>query len=130
MRDWRRSEQVDVIFALTLPLILLVSPLGWLYYFPFLFLGVLIVWRLSAELDSKLAWRAALLGALAVTAIPRVLESARSMNSAYLWFFGGAVYNYALLTVLIVSVGVIWQVSRRRGCVNKPFDSQQMAGAV
>lgn len=113
VRGWHRSDRVDVLFALTLPAMLMISPLGWLYYFPFLVIGFVVVWRLSAESACKRIWKAILLGVVFVTAIPRALESASSMNSPYSWFFGGAIYHYALLVLMVVTAGVVWQASRR-----------------
>lgn len=113
VKRWFRSDQVDVLFAMTMPAMLLISPLGWLYYFPFLFLGFLVTWRLSAQLKSRRFIEMTLLGLLAVTAIPRALEPARTMNSAYFWFFGGAIYHYALLVLLVATAVAVWQASRR-----------------
>lgn len=107
-----RSLRVDLLFALLLPSMLLVSPLGWLYYFPFLLLGGLLVWRMSALLVHVPMLRGGLLALLLLTAVPRALEPAQDMSSAYFWFWAGALYHYALLALWALTTIVGWRVSR------------------
>lgn len=110
-QKWVRGERVDILFALVVPAMLLISPLGWLYYFPLLGISGAVIWCLSRELSFGRYFRYVILAVAAITAIPRVLEPARAMNGELSWFWGGAVYNYSLL-VFFVAVSVsVWFAS-------------------
>lgn len=102
VRNWGRESQADVVFALVTPAMLLLSPLGWLYYFPLLFIALTVIWRLSLGLVGARYIRGGLLVIVMVTAIPRALEPARAMNDALSWFWSGAIYNYALIAFFVV----------------------------
>lgn len=80
--------------ALTLPLMLLLTPLGWLYYFPLLFLSAVILWRESAALTKPGRLRGGLVLALMLSAVPQVM-SAASQESPSLWreFKSGLTYT-------------------------------------
>lgn len=106
-----RGARVDALFALVVPAMLLLSPLGWLYYFPLLAISCVVIWRLSRELTFGRYLRYAILAVAAITAIPRVLEPARAMNSEFYWFWGGAVYNYALLAFFVMVSVSVWFAS-------------------
>lgn len=110
-RRWVRGERVDILFALVVPAMLLISPLGWLYYFPLLGVSGAVIWCLSRGLSFGRYFRYAILTVVAVTAIPRVLEPARAMNSELYWFWVGAVYNYALLVFFVVASVSVWFAS-------------------
>ena len=101
VRNWERELQADVVFALVTPAMLLLSPLGWLYYFPLLFIALTVIWRLSFGLAGARYIRGGLLVIVMVTAIPRALEPARAMNDALSWFWSGAIYNYALISFFV-----------------------------
>lgn len=119
-REWSRGARVDILFALIVPAMLLISPLGWLYYFPLLCAGFAVVWRLSGALKSVHCARVALLMLLVLTSIPRVLEPARVMNDAYFWFWGGAIYSYALITYFLVVLAVAWRLSAPFSEIHRP----------
>lgn len=110
-RRWVRGERVDILFALVVPAMLLISPLGWLYYFPLLGVSGAVIWCLSRGLSFGRYFRYAILAVVAITAIPRVLEPARAMNSELYWFWVGAVYNYALLVFFVVASVSVWFAS-------------------
>lgn len=94
-----RLAYADVFFALAVPAILLVSPLGWIYYFPLLCLTVPVMWRMNKILPNGRSCILMLGIGAALTLIPRDLLSSSSMNSAYVWFWEAAGFHYALLVV-------------------------------
>ena len=54
---WPRHSEIsrsrfDALFALTLVAMLLISPLGWMYYFPALLIALVVAWQASEELPS------------------------------------------------------------------------------
>ena len=42
----------DALVALTIPAMLLLSPLGWNYYFPLLIISFVVIWNLTADLPN------------------------------------------------------------------------------
>lgn len=78
------ARTLNLGLALTLPLMLLLTPLGWLYYFPLLFLSAVILWRESTALARPEWLRGGLVFALMLSAVPQVM-SAASQESPSLW---------------------------------------------
>lgn len=78
------ARTLNLGLALTLPLLLLLTPLGWLYYFPLLFLSAVILWRESAVLTKPGCLRGGLVLAVMLSAVPQVM-SAASQESPSLW---------------------------------------------
>lgn len=70
------ARTLNLGLALTLPLMLLLTPLGWLYYFPLLFLSAVILWRESGALAQPEWLRGGLVLALMLSAVPQVMSAA------------------------------------------------------
>lgn len=94
-----RTLQADRVFALTLPAMLLLSPLGWIYYFPLLFITLVVVWNLAVPLPKHRIYRLILILGVAPTVIPTALIPSADMNTPIDWFFGAGVYFYTLLII-------------------------------
>lgn len=95
----------DTIFSLSLPAMLLISPLGWLYYFPLLLVSVLIGWQPSVSMKKIWFHRASLMFFLSFCSIQYSLQPARSMTGATEIFGNGSFYFYQLifLTLILIS---------------------------
>ncbi len=109
----RPSERrFDLGFCLTLVLMLLISPLGWLYYFPLLLPVFVLVWNHTEPAEGS--WKGLgthrwlLIGAFVLSCIPKNLIAASELNSPLDWFVWGGVYFYSLLILagLLVTLSV------------------------
>jgi hypothetical protein len=92
-RDQRRN---DLTYSLALALMLLLSPVGWMYYFPIQFVGVLVFWRQTAAGQAR-ALRWALLPPWLLSNIPTVQHPAAELTDPLGWWTWNSVYFYALL---------------------------------
>jgi hypothetical protein len=97
---WRKTEQAstrrfDLLFALTLVVMLLASPLGWMYYFPYLIIPFLVAWLIVKE-----SGRRGLAGLLIVgwvlSTIPHQIVPSTEIQPVHTFLWGGS-YFYALL---------------------------------
>ncbi len=93
-RQLGEARTLHLGVALTLPLMLLLTPLGWLYYFPLLLLSAVILWRESAALAKPGRLRGGLVFALMLSAVPQVMSAAGQEKSS-LWreFKSGLTYT-------------------------------------
>ena len=51
------SDRFDLVFSLALVQMLLISPYGWLYYFPMLILPMIVAWRISEKYHFGLKYK-------------------------------------------------------------------------
>ena len=109
-------------FALSLALMLLLSPLGWIYYFPILFIALLLLWRETQTQGQRLT----LVLAGLMSGIPQLIANAdfywpalwRSYTQTgpqttdtYYWFQIPELHTLALLLFAILPVWIVY--SRR-----------------
>jgi hypothetical protein len=79
---------------------LLISPLGWMYYFPLLLLPFLIIWRIANQYkQSKLAKVAIV--AWMLSTIP-ILQNSTAGGNILVILSQGGVYFYSLLILISV----------------------------
>jgi hypothetical protein len=88
----------DLPLAVAVPVMLLVSPLGWMYYFPFLLLPLAVLWRASLGLKDRRTIRLLLVVAWLLSAVPNPAIPPRDIggNPAIIFIRSG-VYFYTLL---------------------------------
>ncbi len=91
------AAQFDVGFAGTIVAMLLISPLGWMYYFPLLLIPGAVLWRLSEDLASRRRWQAGVALAWLLSTVPHLLVPAAQFNNPVEWFTFAGAYFYALL---------------------------------
>jgi hypothetical protein len=113
--SWPRAGEplpaaFDLGFGLTLGLMLLVSPLGWVYYLPLMLIAVAGAWRVSGPLK----W--ALVAAWILSTIPTPVLQAVEVNDSLSWFTWASVYFYAALAFTLALGLVMWRL--RRGGAN------------
>lgn len=102
----------DWLLALSLPAMLLISPLGWLYYFPMLVFTVLVLWRSSSGMPHPTAFRSALVATLALSSVPSLLIPAKEMSDPLDWFGPTGVYTVALVQFLALAALPVCHASR------------------
>jgi len=94
------TNGVDALFALGLPVALLTSPLGWVYYFPVLTLSGFIAWQHTSHAADPRPLRLALLLPVVMSVVPISLKPSPSPLSPTLWYGVDAWYFYSLLIAL------------------------------
>ena len=106
------ADRFDASFSLASIAMLLISPYGWIYYFPILFIPVIVMWHISERLGTRLWYKILLAAAWVLSSIPTSLVAAEDIakDQAHLWFFtSGGFYFYSLL----IFAGVSWSMLRR-----------------
>lgn len=98
------QQDADVLMALGLPTALLVSPLGWAYYFPMLALSWAILWQRTAALPETRSWRMGLLLPLALSMATIVMRSSPRPETPTVWWGIDSIYCYALLGLLALGL--------------------------
>lgn len=94
--DPPNSQRDDLTFSLALALMLLLSPVAWIYYFPIQFVGVLVFWRATAQHElRKLRW--GLLPAWLLSNIPTAQHQVAELTDPLGWWTWNSIYFYALV---------------------------------
>lgn len=109
LEDHDRAVQADALLALAIPAMLLISPFGWVYYFPLLSISILISWIFSESFPNRRSYRIILAFAVAMTAIPSVIIQSQDMNNPLYWLQNAAPYFFALLMIFVISAITIRQ---------------------
>ena len=107
------QERADLLISLCLPAMLLLSPLGWLYYFPLLLPCVLILLRAATSMANPQQYRIALLATLLLSTMPNWFIPAKDMNDPLDWFGASGIYTIALLQFFALAAIRAYQISRR-----------------
>ncbi|MEQ1531745.1 MAG: glycosyltransferase family 87 protein [Methylococcales bacterium] len=106
-----RKLRADTLMALTIPAMLLLSPLGWMYYFSLLFINVLVVWNLTAELANGRIYRLLLLLVTIPTLPARPLSY--SVHTPRVWFWDAGVFFYLLVFMFSVTAFLAYQACNK-----------------
>lgn len=103
----------DETMAVAIPITLLLSPLGWLYYFPLLAISWVAWCRLPASSPHKpTTYAAALL--LLITAIPQTFTDAPSIEKGISWLWHPPIYTQALCFFLVTLISGIHANTKMR----------------
>ena len=119
MRVARRAAALDSrrlgdsVFATSIPAMLLVSPLGWLYYYPLLFVAALSAWRLAEGARQPRLVRMAVSAAMLASCAFHDFVASWEMNDPVDWFLGAGVYHYALVAMLAAAAVAAREASGR-----------------
>lgn len=101
-RGETRSEKADLLAAASIPAMLLISPLGWLYYFPLLLLTVTVLGQRLRPRDGWQWW--AWLGGMGLSCVPSWLIKSEDMNNPLDWFGAPAVYMVSLMILFALAI--------------------------
>lgn len=91
------QTKCDLDFSLTLTLMLLISPLGWIYYFPLLFIPCITLFRIADQGYQTLTLRLLTCLVIILTSVPYPLILPKHIIGASTIFLNAGVYFYALL---------------------------------
>ena len=108
------SDRFDLVFSLALVEMLLISPYGWIYYFPILIFPLIIAWTVSEKYHFGIIYKILIVCAWALTTIPTrfIWAEELRMNQMIICFTSAGIYFYGLLLfsgILIVLLNKINQ---------------------
>lgn len=97
--DIQGEQKLDLDFSVIIVGMLLLSPLGWIYYFPLLSIPLLILWQFSKKGIYPIALPLFLMACLFLSNIPISLFSSDQINAAnvYRLFLGSLLYFLVLM---------------------------------
>ncbi len=106
-----RVDRSDLVFSLALVEMLLISPYGWLYYFPILILPVIMAWKFVKSNNFNRLFKIFIIFIWALTTIPTPLIWAEDvrMNQPIIWFTSAGIYFYALLALTGLLVTLLYK---------------------
>lgn len=108
--EGNRSKLPDVIYGGTIPSMLLLSPLGWLYYFPLLIISLAIYCRNLRAVPSKRLYILFMLLALSMSSLPSSLVPACDVEGSVInVFFRYSLPFYSLIMLFITMLVVLWK---------------------
>lgn len=112
--DRLESDRFDLVFSLALVQMLLISPYGWLYYFPILILPMIVAWRVSEKYHLGNIYKIIIVFSWALTTIPTPLIWAEDlrMNQPIIWFTSAGIYFYALLIISGIFSGLLYKINK------------------
>ena len=101
-REPSRLVCFDLGFGLTMIAMLLLSPLGWMYYFPLLAMPGYLVWQVSEQRGvGNAKW--CLLASWGLSTIPLAMVRAADVNNRATWLTLDSLYFYALMLMMVVA---------------------------
>jgi hypothetical protein len=111
-------QKVDLDFSVIITAMLLLSPLGWLYYFPFLSIPILILWQWAKTGIYPIALPIVLMACIFFSNIPISLLSSEQIHTtnALHVFFGSSFYFLVLIGLTSL---LFWLRYRLAGNVHK-----------
>ena len=112
----RSLQRFDLGYGLTLTVMLLASPLGWMYYFPLLVLPGYTLWSRTRH-GSMRPVRWGLFVAWGLSTIPTSMVRASDVNDPRRWLGSDSVYFYALFVLAIVVSAALVRVDPQSGGV-------------
>jgi hypothetical protein len=93
----------DLAFSTCIVLMLLISPLGWMYYFPFLLIPLTVIWRETRHLSEQGWVWFLLIPAWLLSSTPGTLVQFDHLGGDPLLILGwSGAYFYALLLLLVI----------------------------
>ncbi len=96
------GRKTDNLFALVIPAMLILSPLGWVYYFPLLVIPYLVLWEEFRGAQAR-TLRILLLFSVALAAIPNVLSLVNSWATAFELLTEDSRFFFSLALVAFLS---------------------------
>lgn len=110
-RSRSNLDGFDIGFSLTTVAMLLVSPLGWMYYFPMLLLPFVVLWRMGVKLEFSPSYRYGLLLIWLLSGFPtwNIFVDNRESANLYVGFVEGGLYFYSLIGLMCLLLLVSWR---------------------
>jgi hypothetical protein len=105
----------DLGFSMALIAMLLISPYGWIYYFPCLILPLVVYWRVTSGTPHRRVYHTSICVVWALSSWPTPLISPESikMNNPVIWFTAAAYYHYALVAFALILTVLTMQLNKQ-----------------
>jgi hypothetical protein len=120
--DGEESDlRFDSGFMLTLPLILLISPLGWMYYFPILLLTFVTLWHWIPQYGFPRRWRTLLIVSFGLSTVP-------ALHILPVTTIDRLIYSEVFFLSLLLLAYLSWRVTFELGVPKPredPFDPRR-----
>jgi hypothetical protein len=107
-RGQAQRQQADMLVTLMVPTVILVSPLGWLYYLPWLLLPLTVCWLERRRLPHGVWWALAFVAVLAVACMPTDIKAIPTPLNPTRWWGVDATYAYVLVACWGIGVALVW----------------------
>ncbi len=101
-RGWPPPEKADLLAAASIPAMLLISPLGWIYYFPLLLITITVLGARPGQGGNWRPWACS--GAMALSGIPSWLIRSKDLNDPLDWFGAPAMYMFSLILLFVMVI--------------------------
>jgi alpha-1,2-mannosyltransferase len=128
LKDPRQG--IDVAVAGVIPLMLLVSPLGWLYYFPVVWIAVAAVFVATRSLTSRRRWRLLAVATLVFTGFPYPSVLTKDAGESLGSLLATTADTASLLVIFAIVVGAAWRISRCANALENSMDYPARAYSV
>lgn len=110
LKEEEPIDRFDLIFSLAIVGMLLISPYGWVYYFPLLIIPASVAWKVSQRINDGYFYRLLIIISWCLSSIPTGIIAAENIpvNQPKIWFFTDAAYYfYALLLFSGILIGLL-----------------------
>lgn len=121
------KDSADIIFSITVPAMLLLSPLGWMYYFPLLLLSVSILWVAAEMYSNPRLVRLLIVFAILLSATPSALIPMKMLDNPKAWFVDAGVYFYSVAMLFALSVAGSIKQTRVSNHINREAFTPEIA---
>jgi hypothetical protein len=118
---WSHSKErslthYDIGFSLSTVGMLLISPVGWMYYFPILILPAFVIWNASGSLKYKNIYRCSVVTFWLISSIPTdfIPSIYKDMNEPLLWFTSAGYYFYALIAFSLILIIIFYDIKHEK----------------
>ena len=108
------SDDFDIAFATVIPLMLLLSPLGWLYYFPYLTISFVILFRVSKTTARRWTYLTSAAVAWLLGTLPHFQTRSEKVSDPALIFTYPAFYCLALVILVLTLIALAAARDRQR----------------
>jgi hypothetical protein len=100
------TVRADLGFSFTLVAALLISPLGWMYYFPLLLIPFFVLFRLAYSYELPRKFKLGLLFVLLVSSFPQLISTVAEKHPAALTLAAYPFYALLGLAALIIAANI------------------------
>jgi hypothetical protein len=109
-------DRFDLGFSLVIVSMLLISPFGWIYYFPILIIPLVICWRVCSKLPSRKIFYGVIAVAWITSSIPTSLINSEevAMDNPMVWFVDAGFYFYSLVVFCFIILTINYRAYSKK----------------
>lgn len=103
--DKEKMAAFDLVFSLTIVSMLLISPLGWIYYYVLLLIPLVAAWSAAKKLDSKIT-QGMIVAAWILCSVPYPLLQGEDIRLVDMFVWSGFPFYGLLLFFIILTIQI------------------------